>query len=114
VQVTNPAAVFFVFTRMEDTFMKSIWKYQIEIIDEQTITIPKGATILSVQNQDNTTCIWALIDSNNEKIKRSVAVVGTGNPFLLNDSNYDYIGTIQSNRNYFNFVWHVFIEKETT
>lgn len=41
--------------------MKKIYKYAIEITDDQDIVMPVGAKILTVQNQNGVPCIWACI-----------------------------------------------------
>lgn len=47
--------------------MKKIYKYAIEITDDQDIVMPVGAKILTVQNQNGVPCIWAMVDPNSEK-----------------------------------------------
>jgi hypothetical protein len=72
--------------------MKTIYKYQLSITDIQSIKMPQGAEILSIQCQDNSPCVWALVDTDNLKEDRSFLMYGTGNPV---DENYKkkYIGT---------------------
>lgn len=71
--------------------MKSIWKFPIEITDEQTITMPQTAKILSVQLQYGVPYIWALVDTEEQKTERLLAVYGTGHPCVCDAS--EYIGT---------------------
>lgn len=80
-----------------------IWKYPIEIVDEQTIILPKGAEILHVNMQGEQLCLWAKVNhliSLTEE--RNIAVIGTGNPMLTRD--YFYLGTVFDRV----FVWHIF------
>ena len=87
--------------------MKTIWKCQLEITDEQDIRIPRDAQLLSVAEQWGRLTIWFLVDAGNECVKRRILVIGTGNPI---DGSYEYleldfIGTaVMSNV----LVWHVF------
>lgn len=82
--------------------MHTIWKYELAIIDEQTIEMPAGAVILTVQVQDGKLCLWAKVNTVHlVKTKRKIAVVGTGNSF---DGIGAYIGTAQLGPG----VWHVF------
>lgn len=47
--------------------MKKIYKYRIEVTDDQNIEMPVGAKILTVQTQNGVPCIWAMVDPNAEK-----------------------------------------------
>lgn len=76
--------------------VKTIWKYQLESGDKTILSLPKGAEILSFQNQFEEPCFWALVDPNAEKEARTFEVHGTGH-----DIHYDmgmdrkYLGTCQ-------------------
>lgn len=90
--------------------MHSIYKYPLKVCGGQEITLPVGAKILSVQMQNETPCIWALVntDARIPKVEQKlIRMIGTGHniqdPFIL-----EYIGTIQTDGG--QFVWHVFIE----
>jgi len=50
---------------------KSIWKYQLEVTDNQIVKMPKDAEILSVQTQNEEVCLWALVIPNNDKEDRT-------------------------------------------
>jgi hypothetical protein len=81
---------------------KVIWKYIIPLNDRFEIHSPKGAQILSGQIQDDSVCIWLLVNPNAEREFRILHVVGTGNPF--NSHGLKFITTVQKN----GFVWHLF------
>ena len=85
--------------------MKTIYKYPVEIVDEQVIKFPKDAHALSAQMQGNQLCVWAMVDSDNELVERKVRIFGTGNPVDL-QGNWQFLGSVQERI----FVWHVFIE----
>ncbi len=72
--------------------MKSIWKFPIEVTDEQSVEMPVGAQPLSVQVQDDQVCIWALVDTEAKKEERLVQIFDTGIP--ITDEG-DFIGTFQ-------------------
>jgi hypothetical protein len=59
---------------------KVIWKFELEPTDNQEIEMPKGAEILTAQNQVGIPCLWALVDPTAEKETRTFEVVGTGHP----------------------------------
>lgn len=60
--------------------MKSIWKFPIEVTDEQSVKMPVGAQALSVQVQNGQVCLWALVDADAETEERFVQIFGTGHP----------------------------------
>ena len=87
--------------------MKTIYKYPIEIMDSQIVTMPIGSHALSVQMQDNQLCIWVLLETSLVSWNRQVRIFGTGNPINLKD-RWEFLGTVQDDY----YVWHVFIEDE--
>ena len=74
-----------------------IWKWQLNLTDEQTVMMPTGAKLLDVQMQGETTggacCLWAMCDENAPKEPRRIAIYGTGN--LMPDEPGEYIATFQ-------------------
>ena len=87
--------------------MRTIWKFPLEIKDEQIIQMPKGSQCLSVpQFQRDVLCIWALVDPENELKDVKFHICGTGNPIPKNLDQWSFCGTVQAGA----FVWHVFIE----
>ncbi len=86
--------------------MKTIYKYPIEIDDTIKISLPGDAQILSIQEQNGQTCLWALLDPQAKKRTRIIRTFGTGHPFDL--SNYQFISTVQYPRE--NLVFHFFEE----
>jgi hypothetical protein len=87
--------------------MKTIYKYPIEITDEQTVSMPMGAQILSAQMQGTQLCIWTLVEVGNVNCNRRVRIFGTGNTVKL-DGNWKFVDSVQERI----FVWHVFVESE--
>lgn len=61
--------------------MKTIYKYTLGVTDMNAIPMPFGAEILSVQVQNGSPQIWALVEKNAVPFTRYFATVGTGNPF---------------------------------
>jgi len=84
--------------------MKTIWKYELPIKDNFIIEIPVDAEILSIQTQENTPCLWALVESDNLRSIRKFKMYGTGHP-ISDTIKQKYIGTFQVK---FRFVFHVF------
>lgn len=90
--------------------MQTIWKFEIaEITDRFTLDMPKGASILTVQIQNDMPSVWACVDSEQDIERRYFEIVGTGNPFPKeNDEDIDrqYIGTFQLHEG--KIVFHLF------
>jgi hypothetical protein len=86
--------------------MKTIYKVELKITDVQTIELPSGAEILTVQNQRNSLCLWALVETDAKLVSRVIEIIGTGNP--IEPRPRKYIGTAQISHGEFPFVWHVF------
>ena len=85
--------------------MKTIWKYPIHITDEIRLEMPMGATVLDVQMQGSSLCLWALVDTHKPLETRRFRIFGTGNPFDLDDEwAWGFIATVQVSP----FVWHIF------
>lgn len=57
---------------------KTIWKFPLNIDDFVTISMPKEAEILTVQTQNGSPYIWALVNPENEYQDRYFEVFGTG------------------------------------
>lgn len=95
--------------------MEKIFKYELEITDEQTIDMPSLSRILSVQEQNGKLCLWAVVEEKNAIKPRKIIICGTGNPLPdgLREFSYDapsgytteFIGTVQMS---YGLVWHVF------
>ena len=62
--------------------------------EDNTIEMPLGARILSVQVQMDEICIWALINDAHELVSRRFRVFGTGHPIEGGDA-LTYLGTVQ-------------------
>ena len=88
--------------------MNQIFKYALRVADgPQAIEMPGGARILCVQNQHGNLALWALVDDSLKPDRRKFFVVGTGQDF--DENMTQYIGTAQIGA----FVWHVFEDFRT-
>ncbi len=83
---------------------KSIWKFNFKINDDVQIEMPKGAEVLSVQNQNEQPALWAICDTEAEKETRKFSISGTGHP--INTDGKKFIGTFQMSGGA--LVWHLF------
>lgn len=83
--------------------MKKIYKYPIEIVDEQTLDLPTGADVVHVgHDPGGTPCLWAIIDTDAPVVSVKILVKGTGHP--LPAGEIDHLGSFLSGP----FVWHLF------
>lgn len=91
--------------------MKVIWKYPLEPRDVQTIQMPKRAQILTVQNQREQICLWAVVDPGEPLRLGKIRILGTGHTHSPEFFDHlRYIGSIQQDEG--RLVWHVFEEME--
>jgi len=84
----------------------TIWKFTLETKDRQTVKMPKGARILSLQMQNGNPQVWALVDQSSVKACRRIAIYGTGHPVGENGWPGEFVGTYQMNGG--TLVFHVF------
>ena len=71
--------------------MKSIWKYPLEVTDEQTISAPSGAKLLHVALQGGDLCVWAEVSPAAIKAPLPIRIYGTGHD--LPDDPGKHLGT---------------------
>jgi len=57
--------------------MKTVYKYELRSGD-QTLLLPEGALILTVQEQYNKPHLWALVDLSKSVEPRKILLKGTG------------------------------------
>lgn len=90
--------------------MKTVWRFQLQLIDEQEIEMPKGAVPIKVGSMENEPCLWALVDDSLEYKKYKIYMFGTGHsiPAYL---NIDYLGSSKITK-FDDLIFHVFIESK--
>lgn len=92
--------------------MKTIYKYKLEVTDEQVIQLHSDYKILSVKEQYSELVLWAVVDTEKPKTNVTISIVGTGHEIKERDelfSYWEYIDTVMS---YNGLVWHVFDNKQ--
>lgn len=83
---------------------QTIWKYTLDTVDYQELSMPAGAEILTVQVQNFQPCLWAKVDPHAALEMRGIITHGTGHP--VNPEADRYIGTYQISGG--SFIFHVF------
>ena len=87
--------------------MKKIFKYPIEIVDEQILVLPLGARILSAIEQFDSIVIYALVDPMVEFKKNiEIRVVDTGRDVTFDLQKFKFLNSFSTYSGW--DVWHVF------
>jgi len=81
---------------------KVIWKFRLNLMEEQILLLPFGAEVLTVQMQGGVIVLWAVVSPAAAKVQWRFFIIGTGNDFIRLGT---YIGTVQQPP----YVWHVFM-----
>lgn len=84
--------------------MKTIWKFPLHKVALQSLSMPKGAKILTLQVQNDQPCIWALVDEDHRKELKEFLTFGTGHQ--LPEKLGPYVGSYQIHDGW--LVFHVF------
>ena len=88
--------------------MRSIFKYHLPIADRVSVPMPRGAQVLSIQEQHGQLTVWALVNSEQAREPVSFRICGTGLPAEDVGAGY-FIDTVQMPNG---LVWHVFLEHD--
>jgi hypothetical protein len=87
--------------------MQTIFKYELDVIDRQVLTVPKGSTVLNVKEQHGKMVLYVLCDATVEGDARlEVRIHGTGHYIAEDIKNYGYVDTVMLHGGA--FAWHVF------
>ncbi len=86
---------------------ESVWKFELDKLGTKAVEMPVGAEILTMQTQNGTPCIWALVNPDAERETRHFEVYGTGHPMFYDArATRKYVGTYQLSEG--DLVLHVF------
>jgi hypothetical protein len=86
--------------------MQTIWKYEIQTADRQSVSMPENAIPLAVDTQYGRPCLWALVEPDEPREQVTVEVFGTGHPIQPRPDRR-YVGTYQLQGG--SLIFHVFI-----
>jgi hypothetical protein len=85
--------------------MKTIWKTTLTIVDVQHERLPKFARpVHAGLDPSGVPCLWWTVDTDEQFERRTIYIVGTGNPIPKGTRRAAYVGTFVLGA----FVWHVF------
>lgn len=83
--------------------MITIFKYPLEIVDQQQIATHEDHEILHVGlDAGNIPCVWIQVDTSRPPESFELSIVGTGRPVPKGAAHY--VGTFLHGP----FVWHVY------
>jgi len=82
----------------------TIWKTVLALAEVQDIEIPAGADFLCAKEQYGLPTVWYRCDPTATKIKRRLAICGTGGPAPPKPSRY--LGTVSLSEGFLQY--HVF------
>ena len=85
--------------------MRHVWKYELKLVDVQSINVPIEAEALSAKIQHGKLCIWLRVDPEKPKKDRYVAINGTGHDC---PPDWDFVETFYLEGG--SLVFHVFIQ----
>ena len=85
-----------------------IFKYPLEIVDEQLVHVPIGAKILTAAFQYEKLFLWVEIDENPVHQDKKIRIIGTGHEFT-NSTHLEYITTVQQYDG--KLIWHIYEDR---
>lgn len=85
--------------------MRTIYKFPLRVDDSQVVSMPKDAAVLCVQAQNDSPCLWALVDDEAQREDRTILIRGTGHN-SKGLTRGAYLGTFQLYGG--TLVFHVF------
>ena len=88
--------------------MITVYKYLLDVTDEQKVEAPDRIQWLSVASQGPLLFVWALVDTERPKVQHRFVSVGTGNP-ADHVVGLRHLGQVQQGGGI--LVWHIFVEE---
>jgi uncharacterized protein len=87
--------------------MKKIFKYPIEVVDEQVLVLPLGAKVLSAIAQGDDLVVYALVEPIVEFKKNvEIRIAGTGHEIAFDLQKFKFLNSISMYGG--RLIWHVF------
>jgi hypothetical protein len=72
--------------------MRTVYKYDVPVVDRFQLELPAGAELLCVDVQDEEGYLWALVEPTSVAQTRTFIVRGTGQP-IEEGTKYAYVGS---------------------
>ena len=84
----------------------TIWKATLRPADEQEISVPVGAELLSAREQRDQICVWFKCYPNETREKRTIRICGTGHEAPPFGNAWRFLGTVSLHGG--DLMFHVF------
>lgn len=81
--------------------MRKIFKYEVW---STIVNLPVNAQVITIEVQNNTLCVWAIVDPNEKRMSPELIIIGTGH--AIPPQAGKFIKTIFQLDG--RLVWHVF------
>lgn len=81
-----------------------VYKYDLPVVDRQTLRLPRGFTLLHVGEQGGQLKLWALVDPEKPPESVDICIAGTGHDW---PAGFRHLGTVEVS---YGLVWHVGVE----
>ncbi len=82
---------------------QTIWKTTLQVVDMQTVQLPRGAEILCAREQFEDVCLWFKCDPKEPPEQRKIFIYPTGGAA---PTDARYLGTVSLMGG--NLIYHVF------
>lgn len=66
--------------------MRTVWKFTLAV--DSVLDMPEGAEVLTVREQGDAVCLWALVDPSKPFEARRFVMVGTGHELPQDDATF--------------------------
>jgi hypothetical protein len=86
----------------------TVWKFALDIVDGQSITVPADPRVLHLGMQHGQPCLWILVDPEKEPMEMVIRILGTGWA-PVDTTMWVYLGTVMDQGG--RFVWHYFWDR---
>jgi hypothetical protein len=86
----------------------TVWKFALDIVDGQSITVPADPRVLHLGMQHGQPCLWLLVDPNKEPMEMVIRILGTGWA-PVHTLLWQHLGTVMEEDG--RLVWHFFWDR---
>lgn len=87
---------------------RRIFKYELKLDTVNIVSMPKGAEVISVIEQNNGIVVYAIVDPDEtQMVDKVFTIVGTGRDMTFDADDYVFLGTVSMFAG--RYIWHVFM-----
>lgn len=74
--------------------LEQVWKFPLELRDHAEVSMPEGAKVLMIGEQNGVVWIWALVDPTKPYEGRTFRVAGTGHELGRIPDDAEHLGSV--------------------